>query len=49
MGVVALFFGVTLACHALGTNYLLSPVTAAWCPVLIFVPVARLMAQSLWR
>jgi lipopolysaccharide export system permease protein len=49
MLVVALFFGVTVACHALGTNYLLSPVMAAWCPVLIFVPVARLMAQSLWR
>jgi lipopolysaccharide export system permease protein len=49
MLVVAIFLGVTMTCHALGSNYLISPALAAWCPVLIFLPAARLSAQSLWR
>jgi lipopolysaccharide export system permease protein len=47
--VVAAFVLVVLACHAAGFNYLLSPALAAWCPVLIFVPVARYTAGALWR
>ncbi len=47
--VVAIFFVVVLACQTLGSNYLLPPALAAWCPLLIFVPTARVIAQSLWR
>jgi lipopolysaccharide export system permease protein len=47
--VVLIFFVVVLTCHTLGGNYLLSPALAAWCPLLIFVPTARVIAQSLWR
>ncbi|MCY2995820.1 MAG: LptF/LptG family permease [Planctomycetota bacterium] len=47
--VVAIFFVVVLACQTLGSNYLLPPALAAWCPLLIFVPAARVIAQSLWR
>jgi len=47
--VVAIFFVVVLTCHTLGSNYLLPPALAAWCPLLIFVPTARVIAQSLWR
>lgn len=47
--VVLIFFVVVLTCHTLGGNYLLPPALAAWCPLLIFVPTARVIAQSLWR
>jgi lipopolysaccharide export system permease protein len=39
--VVATFSMITICCHALGSSgYLLSPALAAWCPLLIFAPVA---------
>ncbi len=47
--IVAIFVVVGLACHAAGYNYLISPALAAWCPVLIFVPIARFSIASLWR
>jgi lipopolysaccharide export system permease protein len=48
--VVAAFFLTVLTCHALGGNYLLRPAAlAAWCPLLIFAPLARLSAQAFWR
>jgi lipopolysaccharide export system permease protein len=31
---------VVLGCQALGTNYLITPALAAWCPLMIFVPSA---------
>ena len=40
LGVVAIFFILVLACHALGGSGLISPVLAAWCPLIIFVPLA---------
>jgi lipopolysaccharide export system permease protein len=47
-GVVALFYGVTLVCQAMGNNgYLLSPVMAAWIPLLVFAPCAFSMTLSL--
>ena len=46
--IVTIFFLVVLICHALGNNgYLLSPALAAWCPLLIFAPLARALAQPL--
>jgi lipopolysaccharide export system permease protein len=48
--VVAVFFLVVLGCQAMGTNsYLLNPALAAWCPLLIFAPVARVVAGALGR
>jgi lipopolysaccharide export system permease protein len=43
--VVGAFFSVVIACHALGTNYLISPALAAWCPLMIFVPLAVWLAE----
>ncbi len=34
------FIGLVLICHSMGTNYLINPVLAAWCPLAIFVPIA---------
>jgi lipopolysaccharide export system permease protein len=45
---VLAFFVVTLASHSAGTNYLISPHLAAWLPLLIFAPVAYLLARPLW-
>jgi lipopolysaccharide export system permease protein len=47
--IVAVFFLVVLGCHVLGSSYLLRPALAAWCPLLIFAPLARLSAQAFWQ
>ncbi len=47
-GLVLAFFCVTLTSHSLGTNYLLSPHLAAWLPLMIFAPVAYVLARPLW-
>ena len=45
---VVVFYGVTLVCQAMGNNgYLLSPVMAAWIPLLVFAPCAYSMTLSL--
>lgn len=49
VSVVAVFFLVVLACHALGKGCLMDPPLAAWCPLLIFAPAARLTTQAFWR
>lgn len=48
VGLVLAFFCVTLLSHSLGTNYLLSPHLAAWLPLIVFAPVAYLLARPLW-
>ncbi|MEE8451093.1 MAG: LptF/LptG family permease [Thermoguttaceae bacterium] len=45
--VVTVFLLVTFASQQLGANYLLSPALAAWMPLLIFVPIAVWMAESI--
>ncbi len=45
--VVVVFSVVTLACQSLGGLHLLRPTLAAWLPILIFLPVASGMSQSL--
>jgi lipopolysaccharide export system permease protein len=45
--VVVVFYLVVLGCQSLGTSYLISPVLAAWLPLLIFVPMAVAMSQPL--
>jgi len=47
--IVAVFFVVVIACHTLGKGCLLDPPLAAWCPLLIFAPAARLTTQAFWR
>jgi len=47
--VVAVFFVVVIACHTLGNGCLMAPPLAAWCPLLIFVPAARLTSKALWQ
>ncbi len=46
---VTMFMIVLLACHAMGMNYLITPALAAWCPLMIFVPLALAMSEPLRR
>ncbi|MCC9607678.1 LptF/LptG family permease [Blastopirellula sp. JC733] len=45
--VVILFFGVTMASRGMGANYMISPALAAWFPLMIFVPFATYMSESM--
>ena len=45
--IVAVFFLVVLICHGLGSSFLVSPALAAWCPLLIFAPLAGFSFHSL--
>lgn len=47
--VVATFLLVMLACQAAGNSYLISPAFAAWCPLIVFAPLARLTVEALWQ
>jgi len=44
-----LFFLTVLGCHALATNYMLSPSTGAWFPLLVLAPLAAWRAQPMWQ
>ena len=41
------FMGVVLACQYCGTSYLISPVLAAWLPLMVFVPWGVFSAEPL--
>jgi len=46
--VVGAFFVVVLTCHGMGTNYyLFSPALAAWFPLMLFIPLAIGISESL--
>lgn len=45
--VVLGFYAVTLACKGLGNAYMLSPTTAAFLPLILFVPIATAMSAPL--
>jgi lipopolysaccharide export system permease protein len=47
-GLVAAQMLVVLACRGLGINYLLPVTWAAWLPLLIFGPIAYVLARPLW-
>jgi lipopolysaccharide export system permease protein len=47
LAIVCAFYVVLIACHSMGANYLLSPVLAAWAPLLIFAPAAYAVFRSL--
>ena len=45
--VVLCFYAVTLACKGMGNAYMLSPTTAAFLPLILFVPIATAMSSPL--
>ncbi|HTN77030.1 MAG TPA: LptF/LptG family permease, partial [Pirellulaceae bacterium] len=49
LGLVAVFLVTVMACHALGSSYLLSPALGAWLPLFIFTPAAYTAVVPLWR
>lgn len=49
IGIVALFFLVSIACQQLGKGMLISPALAAWAPLMIFVPAAVGMSSGMWE
>ncbi len=50
MGVTVAFWLAVLGFQQLGeASYLVSPALSAWMPLIIFVPVAVWMAESLWK
>ncbi len=49
IGLVGLFFLVSIACQQLGTNMLISPALAAWVPLMLFVPAAVGMGAAMWE
>jgi len=48
--VVSIYFVVVLACHAMGgTGFLITPAFAAWLPLLLFLPLAYVVAARRWE
>jgi lipopolysaccharide export system permease protein len=47
LGVVLGFFCVVILCQWLGNNCLITPATAAWAPLAIFVPLAMILCEPL--
>jgi lipopolysaccharide export system permease protein len=47
--IVAGFMLVVIGFQALGSNFVVSPALAAWAPLILFVPVAVGMADSIWE
>ncbi len=47
--VVACFLLVVIGCQYLGTSVFLDPALAAWIPLMLFIPVAVWLSESLWR
>jgi lipopolysaccharide export system permease protein len=49
MAVTTSFMGVVLAMQWLGDNAAINPALAAWAPLIIFVPIATVVAEPLYR
>ena len=49
VGLVGLFYLVSIACQQLGSNMLISPALAAWSPLMVFVPASVGMAAAMWE
>lgn len=43
------FLVVTYGCQSLGAVGLIAPVTAAWLPALLFIPLATILSEPLWK
>ena len=49
MAVTTLFWLVVIGSQHLGDILLINPSLAAWAPLIIFVPVAAVMSESIWK
>ena len=49
IAVVTLFLLVVIGFQSLGSIYLVDPALAAWAPLMVFVPPAVWLAESMWR
>ncbi len=49
IGVVTVFLLVVIGFQHLGSIYLVDPALAAWTPLILFVPPAVWLAESMWR
>ncbi len=50
LALVVGFIMMLMVCHAIGANGgLLSPVAAAWLPLIVFAPLAAAVSHSLWE
>lgn len=49
IGVVTFFLLVVIGLQYLGSVYLLDPALAAWAPLMLFVPPAVWLTESMWR
>ena len=49
IGVVTVFLLVVIGFQYLGSIYLVDPALAAWAPLMLFVPPAVWLAESMWR
>jgi len=49
IGVVTIFLLVVIGLQHLGSIYLVDPALAAWAPLMLFVPPAVWLAESMWR
>ncbi|MDZ4820144.1 MAG: LptF/LptG family permease [Planctomycetota bacterium] len=49
LGVVIGFLLIVLGFQYLGSSILLSPVTAVWIPLFLFIPLAAWMAEPIWQ
>ncbi len=49
MGITTLFWLVAIGAQHLGDILLINPALAAWVPLIIFVPVAAGLAESMWK
>jgi hypothetical protein len=49
MGVMISRDLLVLCCHSLGNSYLISPAFAAWCPLIVTIPVAIFLSEGLRR
>jgi lipopolysaccharide export system permease protein len=48
-GVTVVFLLVVIGCGQMGANSMVDPALAAWLPLIIFVPVAVGVTESMWR
>ena len=43
------FMVTGIACHWLGSVSLLTPALAAWLPLIVFVPLAVILSERIWK
>jgi lipopolysaccharide export LptBFGC system permease protein LptF len=46
---IVVFMAVIMLCHSIGESAVLSPSLAAWCPLILFLPLAVMMSTPLYE